>query len=48
LKNKAHLTLEGLEEILTIKAGMNKGRGHGSDELTPGGVIIENSSSITA
>jgi hypothetical protein len=25
-KNKAHLTLEGLEQIRTIKSGMNTGR----------------------
>jgi len=26
MKNKAHLTEEGLEEIKKIKAGMNRGR----------------------
>jgi len=26
MKNKVHLTEEGLEQIRTIKAGMNKGR----------------------
>jgi len=26
MKNKAHLTPEGLEEIQKIKAGMNRGR----------------------
>jgi len=26
VKNKAHLTVEGLETIRTIKAGMNRGR----------------------
>ena len=26
MKNKAHLTPEGLEEIREIKSGMNKGR----------------------
>lgn len=26
MKNKAHLTSEGLEEIIKIKNGMNKGR----------------------
>jgi hypothetical protein len=26
MKNKAHLTKEGLEHIQLIKAGMNKGR----------------------
>jgi len=26
MKNKKHLTKEGLEEILKIKAGMNTGR----------------------
>lgn len=26
MENKAHLTLEGLEELKTIKSGMNKGR----------------------
>jgi hypothetical protein len=26
MKNKVHLTEEGLEQIRTIKTGMNKGR----------------------
>jgi hypothetical protein len=26
IKNKAHLTAEGLDQIRKIKAGMNKGR----------------------
>jgi hypothetical protein len=26
MKNKAHLTVEGLDQIRKIKAGMNKGR----------------------
>ena len=28
MKNKAHLTKDGLEEIRKIKAGMNRGRTH--------------------
>lgn len=28
MKNKFHLTLEGLNEIKSIKAGMNRGRDH--------------------
>jgi hypothetical protein len=32
IKNKAHLTSDGLEEILRIKSGMNKGRDHGSSQ----------------
>lgn len=30
MKNKAHLTMEGLDQIREIKAGMNKGRDHSS------------------
>jgi hypothetical protein len=30
MKNKAHLTQEGLDQILEIKLGMNTGRNHGS------------------
>jgi hypothetical protein len=29
LKKKAHLTVEGLDQILKIKAGMNTGRSEG-------------------
>jgi len=30
MKNKAHLTKEGLDKIREIKAGMNTGRDHSS------------------
>jgi hypothetical protein len=35
MKNKAHLTKEGLEHIKLIKAGMNRGR-----QLYKGGIYV--------